>query len=176
MSSRHYRWPTLVLAALFATGIVVATGIVGCEGDDDWEHPNRQRYAAPPEPTHDSMSVEELERTWRERDKQMALQAQPQQVQPQQVQPQQVQPQPDQLSQNQLSQDQRQQEGQETTREMLDVALGYVEGALEALISNSGSLPSTSQSAGQQDAVGGGPTATPPANATPPVERRSGEM
>jgi hypothetical protein len=63
MTSRHYRWLIALLAMWTTAGIVA-----GCDQQHGWEHSNRELFAAPPEQTTNSMSIEELELLWSEQD------------------------------------------------------------------------------------------------------------
>jgi hypothetical protein len=125
-----------MLASLIGVGVVA-----GCGGEASWEHPNRQRYAAPPEQTDDTMSIEELQRVWKQQDQQRVQK----QVQRQAA------------------------NAQSIKRNVLEMAMEYLTGALGAAVNHAGGDPTTTD---EQKALGGGP----PPGATPPAEDGSGDM
>lgn len=60
------RW----LYRLAGTGafLALSCGLLGCEDNNKWTHPNRDRYPAPPETTSTEQdSIDELEQAWQER-------------------------------------------------------------------------------------------------------------
>ncbi|QDG50431.1 hypothetical protein FIV42_06695 [Persicimonas caeni] len=65
-----HRWPIVLVAAI--TALIAGGGLCGCDDENPWEHPNRQRYPAPPTEGKESKSVAELEREWRLEDQMQA--------------------------------------------------------------------------------------------------------
>lgn len=61
-------WLLVGFLALFSS---MTMGLmIGCNGENKWDHPNRERYPAPPPEEHPTTSLEELERIWAEQDAQ----------------------------------------------------------------------------------------------------------
>lgn len=59
----------MIVSLLTITVFGVGGGLFGCDDDTPWEHPNRQRFPAPPTEEDQSKSVEELEREWARQDR-----------------------------------------------------------------------------------------------------------
>lgn len=67
--------PTMVYSAKrwllggLATLLMAVSGGWGCDGESQWEHPNRERYPAPPAEDGLVMSLEELQQEWAHEDR-----------------------------------------------------------------------------------------------------------
>ncbi len=64
MKTTSTRWLLFLLAVVIGGG-----GLLGCDEEVGWEHPNRERHAAPPPERTASKSLEELQREWRREDR-----------------------------------------------------------------------------------------------------------
>lgn len=60
-----------------ATLLLAVGGGWGCEGESKWDHPNRQRYPAPPADDRLVLSLEELQQEWAEEDRRARQMAAP---------------------------------------------------------------------------------------------------
>lgn len=113
----------LVLAAT----LIGAAGLIGCDDEAGWNHPNRQRYPAPPTEQDDSMSLEELQQSWKKRDRL--------------------------ADSNQKAQNSRVAESQAAVRESLGRAIENLGRALQAALEQAAEASPDNR----QPAVGGGP-------------------
>ncbi len=52
-----------------ATLLLALSGGWGCNGESQWDHPNRERYPAPPAEDGLVMSLEELQQQWAREDR-----------------------------------------------------------------------------------------------------------
>lgn len=58
----------MYLLGMTVVSLGLGASLLGCDSDDDWDDPNRERYAAPPPEDDQVLTLEELERKWREED------------------------------------------------------------------------------------------------------------